>query len=101
MTYIGSLDDFTHMDSKQTALADYVLCLSESFAHTHHAGDRPLYQSYLADAAVLLALLTKDSESKEVQSRIEQHERLCSQTFSAGPEHAAIAESWQRFKRTI
>ena len=89
------------MDSKQSVLADYVLCLSESLARTHHAGDRPLYQSYLADAAVLLALITRGSALGEVQSRIEHHERLCSQTFLAGPEHAAVAESWQRFKRTI
>ena len=101
MTYIGALGDFARMDSKQTALADYVICLSESSAHTHHAGDRPLYQLYLADAAVLLALLVRGSESRELQSRIEQHERLSAQTFLAGPEHAAIAASWQRFKSAI
>jgi hypothetical protein len=89
------------MDSKQTSLADYILCLSESLAHTHHANDRPLYQSYLADAGVLLALLVSASESNRVQTAIEQHERLYGQTFLAGPEHVAIGQSWQRFKRTI
>ena len=95
------LGDFARMDSKQTALADYIICLSESSARTHHAGDRPLYQLYLADVAVLQALLTRGSESRELQTRIEQHERLCSQTFLAGPEYAAIAESWRKFKSLL
>ena len=89
------------MDSKQAALADYVLCLSESLAHTHHADDRPLYQSYLADSAVLFAILVRGSETGQLQARIEEHERLSGQTFLVGPEHTAVAESWQRFKGTI
>jgi len=89
------------MSSKHTALADYILCLSESLAHTHHADDRPLYQSYLADGAVMLALLVRDSETSQLQTRIEQHERLSGQTFLAGPEHVAVAELWRRFKSTI
>ena len=93
------LGDFTRMDSKQTSLADYVLCLSESLEQTRHANDRPLYQMYLADAAVLLALTVRGVESSQLQARIEQHERLCAQTFLAGPEHAAIAEAWRKFKR--
>lgn len=96
-----SLGDFAHMDSSLKALADYVSCLSESLAHTAHANDRPLYQLYLADVAVLLALVVRGSESSQLVVRIEQHERIRAQTFLAGPEHAAIAESWQRFKRAI
>ena len=89
------------MDCNLKSLADYVICLSESAAHTHHADDRPLYQMYLADVAVLLALAVKGSGTAQLEVRIEQHERLRGQTFLAGPEHGAIAESWQRFKRTI
>lgn len=89
------------MDSNLKSLADYVICLSESLAHTSHANDRPLYQMYLADVAVLLALVVRGSEPSQLLVRMERHERLCAQTFLAGPEHAAIAESWQRFKRTI
>ncbi len=89
------------MDSNLKTLADYIICLSDSLAHTHHADDRPIYQMYLADAAVLLALVVRGSETSQLLARIEQHERLCAQTFLAGPEHVAIAESWQRFKRTI
>jgi len=88
------------VDSKQTALADYILCLSESATHTHHANDRPLYQMYLADAAVMLALLVRGCEPGELQTRLELHERLWGQTFLAGPEHTVIGESWQRFKST-
>jgi hypothetical protein len=89
-----------HMDCNLKSLADYVICLSESAAHTHHADDLPLYQTYLADAAVLLALAASGSGISQLQVPIEQHERLRAHAFLAGPEHAAIAESWQRFKMT-
>lgn len=86
------------MDSQQSTLADYIICLSESAARTHHANDRPLYGMYLADAAMILAMLVKGCESTALHREIERHERLWGQTWLVGPELAAIRESWQRFK---
>lgn len=85
------------MDSKQAALADYILCLSQSLEHTHHANDRPLYQSYLADISVLMAMLVRGAELSEIQSRIKSHGRLLGWSFIAGPEHDAVAKAWQTF----
>jgi len=79
-------------------LADYILCLSESASNTRNANDRPLYLSYLADAAVLLALLVRGANVEDVKGRIQDHERLLGQTFLAGPEHKAVDAAWERFK---
>lgn len=89
------------MDSKSTLLADYILCLSQSLKQTHHANDRPLYQSYLSDAGVLLALLLRESDQQEIHSQIELHERRWGQTWLVGPEHTAVADSWEAFKRAL
>ena len=56
----------TRMDSKQTALTDYILCLSQGLEQTHHANDRPLYQSYLAEAAVMLAALVGGADVSQM-----------------------------------
>ena len=82
----------------QAALAGYVLRLSDSLAQTHHANDRPLYQRLLADVAPLLALVTEQPESADIAQRVQRHERLSSELFLSGPEHAAIAESWRAFR---
>ena len=89
------------MSSNQTALADYILCLSESAARTAYANDRPLYQRYLADAGVLLAFLVHGATAGEVAAQIDRHERLWGQTFLAGPEYVAIRESWNRFRSML
>ncbi len=86
------------IDPWQMSFAEYVLRLSESLAQTHHANDRPLYQRLLADAAPLLALLVERPDSAELSAAIERHERLSSELFLSGPEYAAIAEAWRRFK---
>ena len=82
----------------QSSLAAYVLCLSESLANTKHANDGPLYQRLLADAAPLLALVVESREAAEISAAVQRHERLSSELFLSGPEHVAIAASWQAFR---
>ena len=77
----------------KSELADYILCLAESLAHTKQANDRPLYEKYLADAAVLLALLETGITLGEFKQRVHNHERLLSNTWLVGDEHKAIFES--------
>jgi hypothetical protein len=79
-------------------LADYILCLSESLAHTRQANDRPLYEKYLADAAVLLALAERGAGIEELKLKVENHERLLSNTWLIGDEHKAVFEAWKKFK---
>ena len=85
----------------KTELADYILCLSDSLEHTHHANDRPLYQRYLADAAVLLALVERGADVEELKQRVENHERLWGQTWVVGEEHVAVSEAWRKFKESF
>jgi hypothetical protein len=85
------------MTAKQKALVDYVLCLSDSLEHTHHANDRPLYQSYLAEAAVILALLMRDSSVNQIETLIQGHSRNLGYTWLVGPEHAAVEKAWKTF----
>jgi hypothetical protein len=87
-----------YREQMKTALADYVLRLSEALAHTKHASDRPLYERYLADAAVLLALVERGADVQEVKQRVANHERLWSQTWAAGGEYKDASEAWKKFK---
>ncbi len=82
-------------------LADYILCLSESLSHTHHANDRPLYEKYLADAAVLLALAECEADVEELRRRAQNHERLLSNTWLIGDEHKSVFAAWQRFRTLL
>ncbi|HET8670732.1 MAG TPA: hypothetical protein VFM05_08945 [Candidatus Saccharimonadales bacterium] len=85
----------------KTELADYVLCLSSCAALTKHANDRPLYQHYLADAAVLLASAVHGINREELKQKVELHDRLLSQSWLTGPEHKVIFEAWARFKNAL
>ena len=85
------------MTAKQKALADYILCLSQSLEHTHHANDRPLYQSYLAEAAVMLALFIQDSDVRQIETLIQGHSRNLGYTWLVGPEHDAVEKAWKTF----
>ena len=84
--------------SCRSSLAAYVLRLSESLATTQHANDRPLYRRLLADAAPLLALVVESRAATEISAAVQRQERLSSELFLSGPEHAAIAESWRAFR---
>ena len=85
----------------KTELADYILCLSESLNHTHQANDRPLYEKYLADAAVLLALVERGVTVKKLRLRVQNHERLLSNTWLVGDRHKYIFEAWKKFKALL
>jgi hypothetical protein len=47
----------------KTEIAQHILNLREAASMTHRAEDRPLYEKYLADAAVLLALAETEAPS--------------------------------------
>ena len=82
-------------------LADYVLALSDSLGRTHRAEDRPLYERYLAESAVLLALAVRGTASEALATRVAQHERLWGQTFLVGLEHQVPAAIWQRVRAAL
>ncbi|HEV2764839.1 MAG TPA: hypothetical protein VGV38_17795 [Pyrinomonadaceae bacterium] len=85
----------------EAELADYVLCLNECLARTRHAGDRPLYEKYLADAAVLLALAVRGASSEELRSAAAAHGRLLDQTWLEGPEGETVRRAWEHFRSLL
>lgn len=85
----------------QQHLADYILALKDAAAHTRHAADRPVYESYLADAAVLLALATTDAPAAAVHSAIADHERRRGQTWLADDSRDTPDAAWQAVKAAL
>ena len=79
----------------EQTIAAYVLKLAEAAEHTHTAGDRPLYEKYLADAGVLLARAVAGAPVSELVPLVRAHDRLLGITWLQGPEHQAIFDAWQ------
>ena len=83
----------------EKALARYILYLSESSDATHRAEDRPVYTSYLADAAVLLALVVNGADKSKIEQHIKDHERLWGQTWPRDPVYKKPRESFENIKK--
>ena len=60
----------------KTELATCILSLKSAPQKTHRAEDRPIYEKYLADAAVLLAMAEMNSSSEVIAEAIRSHDRL-------------------------
>jgi len=80
------------------ALADYILKLSEAAANTHFAADRPLYENYLADAAVLLALVVRCAEPSQIDEAVKRHERLWGYSWLQDDVFKNPADAFKEFK---
>ena len=86
------------MTQVSAALAQYVLSLAEASANTHRAEDRPLYQSYLAEAGILLALACAGADHQTIQQKVAQHERLWGTTWLQDPAYDGPSRAWRAFK---
>ena len=76
-------------------IAAYVLRLAEAAANTHTAADRPPYEKYLADAAILLAHTIAGMRVSELMPLLHEHDRLLGNTWLQGPEHEVIFAAWK------
>ena len=83
------------------ALADYILKLSEAAATTYFAADRPLYEKYLADAAVLLALVVSGAEPQQINESVKRHERLWGHTWLKDEVFKKPADAFEVFKEQL
>lgn len=79
-------------------IAAYVLCLENCAAATHRTEDRPIYEKYLCNAAGLLAASIAGNSKKEIQRRLDQHERLWGQTWLQDEVYKPAAEAWTLIK---
>ena len=85
----------------EKTLARYILDLSESLSKTHYAEDRPIYEAYLADVAVLFAIVVEGAEREAIQQRIEQHDRLWDHTWLQDPEYVKPRSSYDKVKELL
>ena len=82
-------------------LATYILKLNESAQLTKQAEDRPLYEKYLASAAVILALVENDAEKETIKNEIESHERLWGNTWLLDDVYINPSDAWQKVKEAL
>lgn len=85
----------------EKTLARYILDLSEGLSKTQCAEDRPLYEAYLADVAVLFAMVVEGADKEAIQQRIEQHDRLWGHTWLQDPECEKPKRSYDKVKELI
>jgi len=79
-------------------LATYILKLNEAAQTTKRAEDRPLYEKYLASAAVILALLESGAEKELIKNEVLAHERLWGNTWLVDEVYKSPSSAWQKVK---
>jgi hypothetical protein len=82
-------------------LADYILKLQRAYEKTRQAEDRTLYQRYLAEAGVLLALVETDADHAIISAAVESHERLWGNTWLQDDAYRVPSEAWGSVKRKM
>ena len=85
----------------KTEIAKYILSLSAAASMTHRAEDRSLYEKYLADAAVILALAETEAPSTSMREAIQSHERLWGNTWLVDDSYKGPSAAWQKVKKCI
>lgn len=83
----------------KTEIAQYILSLRAAASATHRAEDRGLYETYLAEAAVLLALAETDAPSTSIEEAVKSHERLWGTTWLVDDAYKEPSAAWQKVKQ--
>lgn len=83
-------------DAQITSLAEFILVLNQLFTETHEADDRPLYESYLSHAGIILSKVIQD---QPIGDDIDTMEHLFGNTWLKDEAAYSKAYSaWDRFK---
>ena len=82
-------------------LATYILKLNEAAHTTKRAEDRPLYEKYLASAAVIIALVESGAEKEMIQDEVQTHERLWGDTWLVDDVYKSPSSAWQKVKEAL
>lgn len=88
-------------DPMKAELADYILKLQRAYEETRQAEDRTLYERYLADAGVLLALVETDADTDTIHAAMASHERLWGNTWLQDDVYRVPSEAWENLKRKM
>jgi hypothetical protein len=82
-------------------LAEYILALNNAAKATHYTADRPIYQMYLVEAGVLLALLEKETTKETLTEAMSAHECLRGNTWLQDPIFQESSTIWEKIKKQI
>ena len=82
-------------------LSTYILKLYTAAKKTKRVEDRPLYEKYLASAAVILALAEKGAEKEILENEIRAHERLWGNTWLVDDVYKGPCNAWQEVKKAL
>jgi|GEM_PF-2787009 len=86
-------------DALTTALARFISEMERKVGSTHEAEDRPLYDKFMAKAAIIMAKVEQDQPIGEDVATIE---RLFGHTwFKDEKAYTRIYEEWDTFKRLL
>ncbi len=77
-------------------VAEYILALRDAEDVTRYSADRPVYKSYLANVAVLLALLENKASQNVIAEAVALHERLRGQLWLEDPVEKKSSECWEK-----
>ncbi len=83
----------------KTELAEYIIKLREAQQQTKRAEDRSLYEKYLAEAGILLAMVEIKSDKIELKEAISHHERLWDNTWLIDPVFKGPSKAWGEITR--
>ena len=83
----------------KTTIAHYVLSLKAAQSSTHSAEDRAIYEKYLADAGVILALAETEAAPHLIASAIQQHDRLWGHTWLNDDAYKEPSAKWTAVKQ--
>ena len=64
-------------------------------------GPRPLYETSLASAAVILALVVSGAEEETIQKEVQAHERLWGNTWLVDEAYKDPSNAWQKVKEAL
>ena len=82
-------------------LATYIIKLNDAAQLTKQAEDRPLYEKYLASAAVILALVENGASKETIKNEVQSHERLWGNSWLVDDAYIEPSNAWQKVKAMI
>lgn len=82
-------------------LSTYILKLYKAEQAAKQAEDRPLYEKYLAGAAVMLALAEKGAKKEMIMNEIRSHERLWGNAWLTDEVWKGPRNAWEKVKEAL
>lgn len=79
-------------------MARFISDLKRGLEQTTRTEDRPLFQSYLGQAAVIISKVLLDANQADLFNEIEANERLWGYSYLTGDWNQKFPDSYEAFK---